>query len=300
MKRFLGYSLLFVLPILLFLLLIELLVHQVPTSYSYKYNYIKNKGDLVEAIAIGHSQLYDDFNPTVFNKPAFNLANSAQSYIDDYYLLKELLPYMPNLRIVILPIGYINAGTKPSEGLGERCVYYHEYMNIDYDGNIPFKYRLECLNPKKALSKIVSYYINKEDITRCDTLGQRNTSLLKYRQSPLGTEKLIDGYTRDISENFYLTDEEYLNRIVEMLQGLNIKIVLVSPPYYWASCSKPNQAQKSFVNGYATNYCRNNGLLYINMEDSKEYDYDDFFDESHLSEIGSEKFTKKLNEIIEF
>lgn len=264
----------------------------------YKYNFVKNQGEKIEAIAIGHSQLYDDFKPSSFKLSAFNLSNSAQSYIDDYYILEELLPLLPNLKIVILPIGYIDADNKETCGLSDRSVYYHEYMNIDYDGMLPFKYRFECLDPKMAISKIVSYYIYNSDITRCDSLGQRNTSVLKNREKELGFERLIEGYTRDIYEGFYLTNEYYLEKIIQMLQNRKIETVLVSPPYYWKCVANPNIEQQVFVNNKASELSKQYNVQYINLEDNDEFTYDDFFDESHLSEYGAEKFTQVLNELI--
>ena len=86
MKRFLKYCGLFFLPIALSLLAIELITAQIPNSYSYKYNYVKKNGDKIQALAIGHSQLYDGFKPESFFLPSFNLCNSAQSYVDAYRL----------------------------------------------------------------------------------------------------------------------------------------------------------------------------------------------------------------------
>ena len=37
---------------------------------------------------------------------------------------------------------------------------------------------------------------------------------------------------------------------------------------------------------------------YLNMESDTSYIYDDFFNETHLSEIGAEKFTMRLNNYI--
>ena len=63
-------------------MVIELITAQIPNSYSYKYNYIKTNGNKIQALAIGHSQLYDGFKPESFYLPSFNLCNSSQSYVD--------------------------------------------------------------------------------------------------------------------------------------------------------------------------------------------------------------------------
>ena len=79
----------FVIPVIVFLIVLEAVTWYIPNSYSYKYNYLKQHGKDLEAIAIGHSQLYDGFKPESFAYTSFNLSNSAQTYVDNYYLLKD-------------------------------------------------------------------------------------------------------------------------------------------------------------------------------------------------------------------
>ena len=303
MKRFLKYCGLFFLPIALSLLAIELITAQIPNSYSYKYNYVKKNGDKIQALAIGHSQLYDGFKPESFFLPSFNLCNSAQSYVDNYYLLCELLHDMPNLKVVIMPIGYFNVGIMSNDSsLTDRSCYYYKYMNIDYDGRVPLKYRLECFDPERAGSKIIEHYLHHTDIVGCDLMGRRNTHYLRDREHELGHENLLEGYTRkeDDYSKLCLENEYYLIRTIKMLLERNISIVLVSPPYYWdCGFKNVNYEQKRFLNEYMVKLCKKYpSVHYLNMESDTSYIYDDFFNETHLSEIGAEKFTMRLNNYI--
>lgn len=289
------YITVFVLPIIVFLGVIEIVLHTIPNSYSYKYNYVRTHGDEIKAVGIGHSQLYDDFKSGCFFISAFNLSNSAQGYMEDYYLLHELLSYMPNLEMVILPIGYMNVGRE--EEFTQKSCYYYEYMNIDYDGKIPLQYRFECLSVRSSIKKVFSYYIKHDDIVRCDSLGW-SPHYYKDREKALGHDRIIDIYTLG-ENNFFLAGEMYLKRIIRLLDENNIKIVLVSPPYYWDCYDNINWAQKTWSDMYIKNLCETNPQIqYINMEfDSTFYD-EDYYDESHLSETGAEKFTHKLNDFI--
>lgn len=303
MIKFLKQSILFVLPIALSLLAIELITAHIPNSYSYKYNFVKTSGDKIIALAIGHSQLYDGFKPESFFLPSFNLCNSAQRYIDNYYLLCELLQYMPNLKVVIMPIGYYNVGiTSNDSSLTDRSCYYHKYMNLDYDGRVPFRYKFECFDPLRAGEKILLYYFHHSDIVGCDLMGRRNTHYLQDRKRKLGDEKNLELYTlkeHDIN-NFCLGDEYYLIQSFKMLMEKNISIVLVSPPYYWdCGFNNVNIEQKRFLSDYMEKLCKKfPSIHYLNLESDTSYIYDDFFNETHLSEIGAEKFTMRLNNYI--
>lgn len=298
MKKFLKYVVLFCTPLLLFFVVLEIVVGQIPNSYSFKYNYVKEKGKSIQAVAVGHSQLYDDFKPEYFYLPSFNLSNSNQTFRDSYFILKELLQYMPNLKVVIIPIGYFDVGNDIlDEGLTDRARYYHKYMNIDYDGQLPIKYMYESLNPRMAVNKLFQYYVQHVDMVGCDSLGTRNNHYLKNRTEPLGYKK-FDRYTVDGESGFIIREKKYLISIITMLSECNVKIVLVSPPYYWGEYEK-NIAQESFVKQEIKDLCANNPVKYINMESDTSFLYDDFYDETHLNEVGGEKFTKKMNNLLD-
>lgn len=302
MGKFLKYCIFFISPIVLFLITIEIIVGNIPNSYSYKYNYVKTNGDKIQALAIGHSQLYDGFRPESFYLPSFNLCNSAQSYIDNYYLFRKLLPYMPNLKVVIMPIGYMDVGIIGNDNsLTDRSCYYHKYMDIDYDNNIPLKYRFECFDPQKAWNKIYSYYFLHSDIVGCDSMGRRNTHYLNDRKQELGYDGLIEYYTRNENDRRKLCveNEYYLMQTCKLLTGKNISIVLVSPPYYWnCGFKNVNMEQKKFIKEYMVELCKKYPVHYLDLESDITFMYEDFFNETHLSEIGAEKFTRKLNDFI--
>lgn len=300
MKCFIKYILLFILPICGFFATMEILVHKIPNSYSYKYNYIKKKGENIFAISLGHSQLYDGFKPDLFKLKAFNLSNSAQSYKEDYYILKELLPFLPNLKVVIVPIGYMNVSTSNDESFTERSTFYYEYMNIDYGSRLPFCYRYEIFYPQRAFDKIISYYLRHEDIVGCDTLGQRNNHSLKNRKLKLGEEKVLTAYTVDTHDSTKMTISvgDYLDKIAELLVNNNVKMVLVSPPHYWDCFNNANKDQISFIQNFINKFTSKYHIQYINLEDDNRFVDEDFFNETHLSDIGSEKFTKILNDSV--
>lgn len=302
MKKFLVYIILFLVPVFILLASSEVLVQNIPNSYSYKYNYVLNKGDSIQAISLGHSQLYDGFMPEVFEMKAFNLCNSAQSFKEDFYILESLLPSMPNLKCVILPIGYMNVMDKDKDkgGFTERSTFYYEYMKVSYDNKIPFKYRYEFLDPKRAFEKITSYYLHHIDIVGCDSLGRRSTHNLKDRKHELGYEKVLYDYTAKTHDKrkLHIQVGNYLEKILSMLNSKNIKVVLVSPPHYWACFNEENKEQKEFLHDYIITLRKKYDFKYINLENDSRFVDNDFYNETHLSEIGAEKFTKILNDSI--
>lgn len=302
MKRFIYLLALFIIPIIGCLTLMEIIVSRIPNSYRYKYNYVTEKGHSIEALAIGHSQLYDDFMPDLFFLSAFNLSNSAQDYTDNYYILRELLPYMPNLKVVIIPIGYLNvADISFKDELSERSCYYHKYMKVDYDGRLPLKYWFECFNPKKAGKKIVSYYFLHSDMVGCDSLGRRSTHNLRDMSEELGNGNLFKIYTlkQNNYEELRIGYEESLLRTIRLLSDNDIAIVLVSPPYFWDKYKDINRVQLEYEKRFIAHLCEDYPQIhYVDLEDKKRFDENDFYDESHLSKVGAQKFTVMVGESI--
>ena len=45
--------------------------------------------------------------------------------------------------------------------------------------------------------------------------------------------------------------------------------------------------------------CKKYPIMFIDYESDTSFTYDDFFNETHLSEIGAEKFTRKLSNDIQ-
>ena len=300
MKRFINYCLLFLIPVIVFLFALEMAVTAIPNSYLYKYNYVKSHGDSLEVIAIGHSQLYDGFMAEAFARPAFNLANHDQMHQENYFVMKELLPYLPNLKMVIMPIGYIDVANEEEDWrFNNKACYYHEYMNVNFGGHLPPKNYYECFSPHRAYEKAISYYLNHEDIVCCDSLGRESTRYLKDRKEPLGANNhhFLNDYTAAKSEQYYIRGSKHLTNNIAMLTEKGIDIVLVSPPHYWADF-QPNKKQLDYLRQFVTDLQQQYPIRYIDMQFDKDFEDKDYFNETHLSEIGAEKFTKKLNNLI--
>ena len=300
MGRFLKYSLLFLTPLAILLLALEVVVTRIPNSYAYKYNYVKTHGDSIEVIAVGHSQLYDGFMAEAFSRPAFNLANHDQMFQENYYVMKELLPYLPKLKTVIMPIGYIDVVEEEEEWrFNSIACFYHEYMHVNYGGHLPLKDWYECFSPHRAYEKMVSYYIDHQDIVCCDSLGRENTRYLKDREEPLGANNhhFLSDYTRKESNRYFIRGYGHLTHTIKMLKEKGVDVVLVSPPHFWNDF-KPNKSQLSYLSHVVEDLRKDYGIKYVNMQFDKEFTDSDYYNETHLSEYGAEKFTKKLDIIL--
>ena len=109
MKKFLRNIGLFILPIVVVGVGLEILAESIPNSYTYKREYIEQHGAQIRTLILGSSNAYDGINPSVLSH-AFNLANSSQTLEDDYRLLAKHIDSIDSLQTVIVGLGYHSLG----------------------------------------------------------------------------------------------------------------------------------------------------------------------------------------------
>lgn len=202
--------------------------------------------------------------------------------------------------MVIMPIGYIDVVAEEEEWQFTRfSCYYHEYMNVNYDGHLPLKHWYECFYPHRAYEKALSYYIRHKNIVKCDSLGREKYRNLKDRKEPIGANdhEFFREYTAPEENHYYINGNGHLIKNLKMLKEKGIDVVLVSPPHYWADF-QPNKKQVEFLHQYIASLQQTYSIRYIDMQFDKDFVEDDYYNETHLSEFGAEKFTKKLDKML--
>ena len=162
MTTFLKKIVRYTLPIILMAVAMELLVEQIPNSYTYKRSYVEQHASSLRTLILGSSIAYDGIDANVLPH-AFNLANSSQCFEDDYRLLAKYLPQMDSLQSVILPLSYSSLQMVSSSN---RRVYYTIYMDI-YPRWPISKYSFECFNLGLMAQKIPE---NTATVTQMDTV----------------------------------------------------------------------------------------------------------------------------------
>ena len=105
MTHFIKKIVLYLLPIALLAIGLEIYVESIPNSYTYKRQYMEQHASEIQTLVLGSSYAYDGID-TEYLPHAFNLANSSQCFEDDYRLLAKYLSMMDSLQKVILPLSY--------------------------------------------------------------------------------------------------------------------------------------------------------------------------------------------------
>ncbi len=109
MRKFLKNIIVFSLLTAALFLIGEIVARSMPSSYSYKHNWILKNGDHISTLILGSSHTYYGLRPNLLGDSVFNLANVSQTPEYDLYLLKTYLPCMPNLKRIIFPVSYFTS-----------------------------------------------------------------------------------------------------------------------------------------------------------------------------------------------
>ena len=299
MNKFIQKSLLFCAPVLVFMLIMELLLRNIPNDYSYKKNYLDQHSNEIKILFLGSSHAYRGINPKFIHSNGFNAAHIAQSLDYDIEILKKYEKQMDKLKYIVIPIDYFSLYNRLETGIENwRIKNYNIYYGLHRSFNS--KDNFEILNGKllENSKRIVKFYWYKKSDISCNTLGwgKRNS---KINNDLMATAKATAKRHAKREKSFFNENVALINEIISIAQSKKAKVIFYSSPAYKTYVSQLNkeQLQKTYTTIKKIAHSNANVSYYDFLSD-KSFDAKDFFDADHLNEIGAEKFSKKMDSII--
>ena len=127
MRRLYSKIALFLLPLFLVWLALEVFYRQAPNNYSYKDQQLQKVAPFTKTLIMGDSHAFYGINPVYFKDPTFNLSNISQSLLTDELLLEKHIANLPALKNVIINISYFTLSAKENdlESNWRKYFYYH-------------------------------------------------------------------------------------------------------------------------------------------------------------------------------
>ena len=294
MTHFIKKIVLYLLPIVLLAIGLEIYVESIPNSYTYKRQYMELHASDIQTLVLGSSYAYDGIDAEVLPN-AFNLANSSQCFEDDYRLLLRYIVDMDSLQTVILPLSYSSLQMVSSSN---RRGYYTIYMDL-YPRWPISKYSFECFNLELMTKKIIKHTL-RADVVRCDSLGQRIGHILDTRPADWqNTEKLVanDRFVGSAAQPYIEENTYWLRRIALECQVSGVKLYLVKMPALqdYRDAMPPEQvdAMNQAIEFIASKF---DGVRVLDYQD---WGTDaDFWNATHLNTYGAQRITENLNKIL--
>lgn len=291
MKNFLLKISLYLLPIVLWAIGLEVYVESIPNSYTYKRQYMELHASEIQTLILGSSYAYDGIDPNVLDA-AFNLANSSQCFEDDYRLLQRYIVHLDSLQRVILPISYSSLQMVSSSN---RRGYYTIYMDL-YPRWPISKYSFECFNLELMTKKIIKHAL-REDVVRCDSLGQRigHTFVSRPAVDWQDTQALVanDRFVGSAAQPYIKENTYWLRRIALECQVSGVELYLLKMPALQEYRAAMPHEQVEAMNHAITTIA--NKFDCVRVLNYQAWGTDaDFWNATHLNTDGAKRLTMEM------
>lgn len=265
----------------------------------------------VDALIIGGSRMQVGVTPIILWEEAgilsYNIATNSQPPLMTRLILERYIDEVnPKLVIMDLP-GIITEANPSDNSTSNQYILAFELLNSQ-------EYKKEAINFLEQRystfdSRVFKFPFYK-DHTRWKMLKEEdflefsdygNFLLGAINEEDMRDDNLntlnrpyVENYDVDYKFNNHAYDD-YLY-IINLMKEKGIEVVIVSPPYSTSILSKRSRAIVEFAKEHDLNlldYNLTESFSRINFRDKK-----DFYDNSHMTIVGANKFTKVLAEDI--
>jgi len=298
MKYFIRKTILFLFPLAILPLLMELLLRNIPNDYNYKKEYLMNNSNNITKLFLGSSHTYYGINPDFISGNSFNASHISQSIDLDYQIIKKYENNWNELKYIIIPIDYFTLFSRLSNGIEYwRIKNYNLYYDMHLSNSLSDNSELMSVSLKLNLRRIISYYfLNKTAIT-CSKLGFGNNYKKSNDLVKTGKTAALRHTKNDLSK---LNESlKILKEIIDFASKNNIEIIFYTSPAYNTYVSNLDKNQLNLTINTITELAVNNSNCnYFNLLNDTHFYSDDFRDADHLNPEGAKKLSLRIDELI--
>lgn len=304
MKNFLFKLLIFVIPVIITFIGIEILLRNLEYSVTVKKEFFKENKNDIKILALGSSHYERGINPKYLKPITLNLGNSAQRINENFELLKTFVPELPNLNLIVLELSY--DWLERDKHLTSPIV---DVMNLvfynvnTYERNINIKdHSIFLSDPEYFSNRIISYFKNSQD-TIYNKFGFDETKFSGSYEAVNHIDSLIldnDIFVENVEDReAFKKNVKILIEFIHYCHNRNLNILIYNPPVH----VRFNLLRKkeivgrrdSILNLIKTDYPE---IRIFNDEVNLKFEAKYFYNGDHLNPTGAKKSTLRLDEFI--
>lgn len=299
MKKIIYQTVVYLLPILLLLLSIELLYQIVPNNYTLKNKNVQKSYADTKVLIFGNSHTFYGLNPKYFDKPTFNFSNISQSIYFDQLLFDKHIDKFKSLQYIILNVEYTSLSqVDNTEEDIWRKYYYKEYMDLEVPIIANFDPKVYFLSSTRSFStnlKLIKRFISEGTLVDCDEKGfginyVKENRQLNIDKIALFTVKKHEDNSLDFSKNI-----SKIQSIINKCNQKKIKVIIVTMPTSKEYSSGVNQLKLKKIINTCSSF---KNVCYLNLFKDSRFTNDDFYDADHLHNDGAKKCSVIINDFI--
>ena len=299
MRRLYLKIALFLLPLLLVWLALEVFYRQAPNNYSYKDQQLQKVAPDVQTLIMGDSHAFYGINPAYFKDPTFNLSNISQSLLTDELLLEKHIANLPALKTVFINISYFTLSAKDNALESNwRKYFYHHNMGITAPSISfwnPQRYSMALIQRFDKSMALVQKYHENYTIVNATPLGygmQDPSNIVKDKDA---ISFVIANKHEDNSLDFKRNTAR-LQRIIALCKKYEVAVVLLEMPVYPTYYNLLDTEKKEKIKSVLTTLSRvNDTVFYLDLSTDPLFEKQDLRDADHLTNSGAKKCSEYLN-----
>lgn len=297
MKKFIKNIILFIIPLLIILPIVEIYLRSIPNAYKLKNLFMENHAGEIETLVFGSSHTYHAINPILFKSKCFNIAYSSQDLKRDVFLFDRFIENMSSLKQIVIAISYHTLPEMMEDFSSSETLlkYYGIYM--DYP---PTRFSLELTIPQWKNKFLM--HVKGENTCKCNYLGFGTDYTIENRKKDLNLHNanITAKYHTNKNPSHVKENMAILYHFANICKEKNIKLIILTTPVtdLYSSCLDPTQLNlmHKSINEILDAYPE---TIYLNFMNDKRFNHNDFYDVDHLNTNGAQKFTTILTAIID-
>jgi hypothetical protein len=306
MKPFIKKVLVFMLPLLVLFIGVELYFRHYKNAFAVKASFLnKNKSD-IEVLILGSSHHQNALNPRFFSEKAANLAYGSQDIRIDSALFFNNVKELKNLKKVVFELDYHRLDIENSTDYF-RHPWYYIYYGID---TAPIKFvnriSLYTSNPvffNKNLMNVFKRSYKPQGINEFGYVEVNNLAIFRdmgYDSVRIGAEAKSRLHNKDheISDKNFALNRKRLASITEYCKQHSIQVYFLSTPLYSTYRENMSAAKKARFDAFVTEFTRQYGVPFYDYSKNPRFTLKDFADDDHLNPRGAEKYSRIIDSII--
>ncbi len=299
MKQLLRNLVLFVIPLIVVLIVLEVILRSIPNDYRNKSRYLDQHSNEIEVLILGTSHTFLGINPKYITQKCYNAANSNQPLDIDFAFLKKHQNNWNQLKFLVVPVDYHTLFFRSKRELFKK---YFLYQGTDLGATVADRFEVGVKNFRVNCDRLVAYQKDRSAEITADSLGWFN----RYTKSNPGDVTRgglhpAKEHTFDLSDTLTLRHNlSLLDSIIAFSHRNRINLIFVSCPVYatYAADCNPSQLKLTMTTIRQLSSQHKNSAYYDFRQDAS-FDRGDFYDPDHLNEFGAIKFSQKIDSIIQ-
>lgn len=300
MKKFIKRTLIFCLPVLIFLISLEITLRHIPNDYSYKKDYLDKHSKEIEILFLGSSHTYYGINPQFIEGNSFNASHVSQTLNFDWAILEKYRNELDHLKYIVVPVDYFTFYLRLQNGVENwRVKNYQIYYNINAGNKVSDYFEITNGRLKDNINRAFRYFTKQgyNDIT-CSNLGFGTVfNLAGQDLASSGKEAALKHTIR--SNKYFNENVSILNDIISFAKSKKIQVVLFTSPAFKSYVEHLSSQQLDTTIAEVRSIAQSNSnVTYYNFLKDSSFTDKDFFDADHLNQSGAKKFSLKMDSLI--